>query len=215
MICGGRTLLTAGFALLSVWGAVAQGTFQNLGFESATIVPVSGTEIVDFAQAFPGWAGYVRGVQQSGAVYDTLAMSTAGISIIDSNFSNPSGLPGGLIQGNYTAVLMAGISGVLQPSDAAITQTALVPAGTESLWFRALFDSSGPLSSFAVTLGGQTLSLTPVAGGANYTLYAADISTWAGQTAELRFTAFPDTQHFSDAYLYLEPVPKLATTCHP
>jgi hypothetical protein len=101
---------------------------------------------------------------------------------------------------------MAGISGVLQPSAATITQTGLVPADTESLWFKALFISSGPLSSFDVTLGGQTLSLVPVSSGANYTLYAADVSAWAGRTAELDFTAFPDTTHFDDAYLYLDSI---------
>ena len=171
------------------------------------MVPVPGQpSTYYFAQAFPGWSSYVQGVPNGLTSYNQLAMSITAFSIVDSNYSNISGLPGGLIQGNYTAVLMAGISGALQPADATIAQTGLVPAGTESLRFKALFDSSGPLSSFGVTLGGQTLSLVPLESGANYTLYAADISAWAGQTAELDFTAFPDTQHFDDAYLYLDSI---------
>jgi len=53
--------------------ARAQGTFQNLGFESATLVPISGTSSspVQFAPAFPGWTGSVGGVQQSAALYNS------------------------------------------------------------------------------------------------------------------------------------------------
>jgi hypothetical protein len=185
--------------------ARAQGNFQNLGFESATIVPL-GTEAVYFAQAFPGWTGSIEGVQQSSAWYDSLTMSSAGFSIIDSNYVNISFEPGGVIQGNFTAVVMSGLSGVEQPSAATLSQTGLVPAGMESLLFKALFENFGTLASFDVTLGGQTLSLVPVASGANYTLYGADISAWAGQTAELDFTAFPDTQHELAAYLYLDSI---------
>lgn len=195
------------FALLCTeFSAPAQGNFQNLGFESATIVPPSGSQFVDFGQAFPGWTGYVGGVQDSVAVYNTLAGDTAGISIIDRGFSNPESLPGGLIQGNYTAVLMSGISGVNQPSDTTLAQTGLVPVGTESLRFKAQLDFIGISGSFGVTLGGQTLSLVPVAVGVNYTLYAADVQAWAGQTAELDFTSFAQRPHIGDTYLYLDSI---------
>jgi hypothetical protein len=202
-------LQTPAFLLIGVallvrgrFPASAQGTFQNLGFESATIVPVSGPPIVDFGQAFPGWTGYVGGVQDFVAAYNALAMSTAGFSIIDSGFSGPSG--GGLIEGNFTAFLMSGAAGVGGQADATLKQTGLVPVGTQSLRFKAYF--TAPLNYLEVTLGAQTLSLVPERAGANYTLYAADIHTWAGQTAELSFTALYPHPQTGQVPVYLDSI---------
>jgi hypothetical protein len=74
------------------------------------------------------------------------------------------------------------------------------------LWFRAYLATTRPADSFGVTLGGQTLSLIPVSSGVNYTLYAADVHAWAGQTAQLAFTAFAERPHFNDTYLYLDSI---------
>jgi hypothetical protein len=76
-----------------------------------------------------------------------------------------------------------------QPADTTLSQTGLVPIDSKSLVFKVHPDLqlSG---SFAVVLGGQTLSLTTLGAGTNYTEYAADIHAWAGQTAELDFTVF-------------------------
>jgi hypothetical protein len=186
----------------------AQGTFQNLGFESASLVAI-GNNQVQFASAFPGWAAYVGGVQQSAAGYNAVRLDTSGISIIDQGWSNPFGGPGGLIQGAYTAVLQAGLgfgpSGN-QPGDTTLAQTGVVPFWTESLQFRAQSDFGSSSDSFAVTLGGQTLSLIPLQSGANYTLYGADVHAQAGQTAELDFTLFAERPHISNIYLYLDSI---------
>ena len=202
--------LVGGLALLmSAFGVVGQGTFQNLDFESATVSGEPGT-FVSFSQAFPEWTGYVAGVQTSGAVYDQVAMSVAGFSIIDSAYQVSSAPAyasnGGLIEGDYTAVLMSGVAGVLQPSAATLAQTGLVPADAESLQFKAQFCPFNASGSFDVTLGGQTLSLVPVATGANYTEYAADIHAFAGETAQLDFivNVYPH-QDVCD-YLYLDSI---------
>ena len=54
-LIGGLTLL------LSVAGALAQGTFQNLGFESANLAPIPpgqyGGPVSSF-DAIPGWTGF-------------------------------------------------------------------------------------------------------------------------------------------------------------
>ena len=204
------TWLRGGLALLlSLGGVAAQGNFQNLGFESATLVPVSGhPPFYYFAQAFPGWTGYEGGVQEGLTVYNALAMSTAGISIIDAAYQPLPGYgsTGGLIQGSYTAVLMSGHSGVNQPTDATIAQTELVPVGTQSLRFKAQFAPFNSSGSFGVTLGGQTLSLAPIASGANYTLYAADVHALAGQTAGLAFTVFSYPQQLAADYLFLDSI---------
>ena len=104
------------------------------------------------------------------------------------------------------AVLMSGISGVNQPSDATITQTGLVPVGTQSLRFKAQFAPFNSSGSFGVTLGGETLSLLPIASGANYTLYAADVHALAGQTAGLAFTVFSYPQQLAADYLFLDSI---------
>ena len=194
--------LSAGLALLlSGAGAVAQGTFQNLGFESATVVGPPGTS-VNFGQAFPGWTGYVGGVQRSGASYDSVPMSTAGFSILDTGFSGPS--VAGVIAGNFTAFLMSGAAGPGQQADTTLAQTGLVPVGTESLLFKAQLFSA--FEFFSVTLGGKTLSLTPLQSGSNYTLYGADIHAWAGQTAALAFTSFYPHPQVGQIPVYLDAI---------
>ena len=151
----------------------------------------------------------IGGVQQTAALYDTATLDTSAISIIDDLWSNPFGRPAGPIQGDFTAILIAGLSPTLpgaQPVDVRLAQTGLVPVGTDSLEFKALTYWSDPSQSFAVSLGGQTLSLIPLQAGTNYTLYGADIHDWAGQTAELAFTAIAENPHVIDNYLYLDSI---------
>jgi len=190
-----------------VFSAPAQGSFQDLDFESAIIDP-PGSRAVYFSEAFPGWTGYIGGVQDAGAIYDDLNMSTAGFSIIDTAYQPVYGYgsPGGLIQGNYTAVLMSGAVGVNQSADATLAQTGLVPLGANSLQFKAYFDPFNSSGSFGVTLGGQTLSLTPLQAGTNYTLYGADIRGWQGKTAALDFTVHAYPQQFACDYLFLDSI---------
>ena len=180
-------------------------SFQNLGFESATVPPGS------FAQAFPGWTGYIGGVQQSSVLYNLSYSDTAGISILDQGWTNSPGYAvvthGGVIQGHFTALLMSGIApGAGVPADTSIAQTGLVPIGTQTLQFKAYMDYIGLSGSFGVTLGGQTLSLTPLQSGSNYTLYGADISQWSGQSAQLAFTVFAQRPHIGDTYFYLDSI---------
>lgn len=183
-----------------------QGTFQNLGFESATLIPAGGGQFFDFNSAFPGWTGYVSGVPQEVTAYNGLTIASAGFSIVDSAYQAPYGSTGGLIQGTYTAVLMSGRTGPEQLSAVTIAQTSLVPVGTESLRFRAHFEGHDSLSSFSVTIENQALFLIPIATGANYRLYAADIRAFGGQTAELGFTVHAYPQQFAADYLFLDSI---------
>jgi hypothetical protein len=204
-----RFVLATCFALLYARIPVpAQGTFQNLWFESATLVPVpESSSYYDFTQAFPGWAGYVGTTGDGLTAYNGLPMATAGFSIVDRRYSTAPGMPGGVIQGNFTAVVISGISGVGEMFDATLEQTSLVPAYAESLQFEAFFDSNHSQGSyFSVSLGGQTLSLVTLGSGANYTLYGADIQGWAGQTAELAFTTHTNFEWSVPAYLYLDSI---------
>jgi hypothetical protein len=178
--------------------------FTNLNFESATLVPIySSPYYVYFNTALPGWSGFAGTSQFTVAVYDTYALGSANISILDSNFSAP-------IQGNYTVLLQAG--GVTDPDsgtnvfvDVSLSQTGLVPLGTRSLTFLASL--AFPSSPFTVSLGGTDLNLIsfPVA-NQNYSLYEADVSAFAGQTAELTFTALTQKGHAQDCWLSLDAI---------
>jgi hypothetical protein len=70
---------------------------------------------------------------------------------------------------------------------ASISQTGLIPVGTESLLFEAYRVGPATLSVF---LGGQNVSYFAMSTTANYTVYGVDISAFAGQTETLNFSAF-------------------------
>lgn len=177
--------------------------FQNLDFESATLVPIPGDPYnsVYFTLALPGWSGFTGTNQLGAALYDNMFLDSAGIAILDSNFGVNPNL---VIQGNYTVLLQSGAS--LFPSggaaDASLSQTGLVPIGAKSLTFLAR-----PVGPFSVSLGGSNLNLIsfPVA-NRNCNLYEADISALAGLTEPLTFTALAQPIHSNDGWLYLDDI---------
>ncbi|MGA2029008.1 MAG: hypothetical protein ABSG87_02935 [Verrucomicrobiota bacterium] len=194
------------FPLLSVFLATssiyAQGNFQNLDFESATIVPVSGDPYgrVEFAPAFPGWTGYTGINEETLALYNNIFLDSSGIGIFDANSSS------GLIQGNFTAMLEAGLGlGTGQSANTTLSQTGTIPSNTQSLLFDAT--SGVDANTFAVSLNGQTLSLIPLSSSSNYTLYGANISAWADQTATLAFTVFAQQPYDNNIHIvYLDDI---------
>jgi len=193
--------------LLSPFQNICGQSFTDLNFESARLVPVPGDTYgaVQFAQALPGWTESIVGAIDTNALYNNIFLDSAGISIFDTNFVF---YPASVIQGRYSAIIESGMgytsSGAI-PVNATLSQIGMVPVGTESLQFKAyeFFDSSG---AFTVTLGGQTLSLIVLGTGSNYTLYGANVSQWAGQTANLAFTVLAENPHVNDESLVLDAV---------
>jgi hypothetical protein len=172
------------FVVLSVQG---QGTFQNLNFEQAD--PISAGDgypsyIVTAASALPYWTVSIGGVQQSLVLYNVLSAGAPAVELIG------PGAEFGLapIDGTYSAVLTG--SGV--PSAASISQTGLIPAGTESLLFEAEPLQSGTPGPLEVQVGSQVVPFFAVGTGPNYTLYGANISTWADAPEQLTFSALED-----------------------
>jgi hypothetical protein len=172
-------------------------SFANLDFEAANIPSsTQPSSTVPISESLRGWSGYIGGVQQTVAYYDISALDTSRISIIDHD-ARFNQYPG-VLQGNYTALLSAGLGG-----DTTLSQTGLVPFGTQSLLFRAFPDLGSDIQfpgSFAVTLGGQTLALTVLGSGTNYTWYGADINSWANQTTDLNFTLIAQKPYNSRIY---------------
>jgi hypothetical protein len=161
----------------------AQSTFQNLDFEGANIQPGQTSGSIPLADALPGWAFSLGTNSYPNVGYDVATLDGSSVSILDSK-----AWPGSVIDGNYTVLLEAGWGPIvyndppnLRPADTSIFQSGLVPAGSLSLLFKAY----GPTDRLAVSVGGQSLPLANLGNG----FYGADIHQWAGQTAELKFTA--------------------------
>ena len=189
----------------AVLSTQAQGTFQNLGFESANLTPIPAGQyggFVPIANALPGWTGFLGTNQVTQVLHNIYTLGNASIDILGPNWSFWS-----LIEGQYTLVLQPGaIPPQFGNFSASITQTGLVPADAKSLQFKAAL-----FSPVTVSLAGQTLSLVPLVTGPNYTLYGADISSLAGQSGALTITALaaPNTTASFDSFVFSSmPVPE-------
>jgi hypothetical protein len=193
-----RTFAMPSMLCCALWHAEvqAQGTFQNLGFESATNLPSlpSGQPaFVPFANAFPGWAGTLGTNQATTALYNGFSLGAVEVTLIGrgtANYSND------VIAGNYSAVLQAGFDG-FSIVPASISQPADIPASAASLRFAA----SGIVGDMSLSFNGQPLTFVELGAGPNYATYGADVSAFSGQAGELRFTEQPITGSFSTAFL--------------
>jgi hypothetical protein len=191
--------------------AGAQGTFQDLDFESGAIVPMNygGTTDIQAGSALPGWTVYYGKTPQTSLCYDSASVGGANVSLLSSAWRG--GEPPGLIHGRYCLLLQEGYSGSAQPGDqqpwetVSIAQTAQVPASAMSLTFRA------SVADLTVTLGGTVLSLDVLNSYQGYDVYECDVSQFAGQTAQLEFTAGDPTVYLDDISFSPAPVPEPAT----
>jgi hypothetical protein len=202
------TLWVLGFSL--GFSASSQ-SFQNMGFESATLVPVSGSEpyIIQWNPAMPGWSGWMGQVQVTSLRYNAECLTVCtSLGIID----QPGNSWGAPLVGRYSAIISAGpyMGG---PYQASIAQTGLIPSDAQSVRFFGLFNGSSQMAPSAdeliVSVGGQSLPIySSLAPSGNYRVYSADVSAFAGQTAELRFTvateAAPPGQPGRGSHLMLD-----------
>lgn len=170
-----KSIIMGMLLLISKQAGFSQG-FVNLDFESAKIIAIAGDPNYPYAIAItngvPGWA--VFGTTNGAMLYNLGSIGTTFAILLATN---------GAISGNYSFQL----EGMLSVFPATISQTGLVPVGTESLLFEA--QSFSGSTSLVVSLGGQNLSISALSIGANYTLYGADVSAFAGQSKELMFSA--------------------------
>ena len=172
--------------LASVFLAVPQlgfsQSFVNPDFEAANVSGYSVLDAIPTTNAFPGWTAFyftggVTGIL-SQVTYDGISLGSAAISVVDSNA--PGGF--GQLQGEYSAYLFGSFG-----YSVGVSQTGLVPAGTQSLQMNAY-----SFYGFTVTLNGQILNMIPLATNSpNDIVYAADVSAFAGQVATLSLIAPP------------------------
>ena len=175
-------LITPLLAALIPLSAVGQGTFGNLGFDSARLIYVDppNNHTIAATNALPYWAAY-SGTDQLNAIPYGLGGVITPVRL----YSESTG-GGGALSGNYSVVLNFGGSAAPQPGS--ISQNGLVPSDAESLLFEVgMGIYSGPLT---VSLGGQDLSYIAISNAPNFTLYGATIpSTLVGKIATLTFAA--------------------------
>jgi len=161
--------------------AFAQGSFQNLDFESPNVASLTNL-FVAFGDAFPGWTGWYRDTNVTSlAGYNFVSGGSALVTLI-----TPTApvYGGSIIEGNYTATIAAGLAspnGTL--SSAAISQIGAIPASAQSIRF-----SAANTEFLAVTFNGTNVPFSAVGTGPDYTIYAGDVRPFAGLTGELRFT---------------------------
>lgn len=170
------------FSLMAALSTEAQGTFQNLDFESAKIVLVGGEVAAN--NAIPGWHAYSNTTELAYIPYNSFAVIPR-VGLYASNSY--------VVEGNFSVWLSR---------DGSIAQTGAVPANAMSL----LFKTFGP--ALSVTLGGQALSCVLLTNGPGYTMYGADISAFAGQTAALTFALPPFFTPLDDIQFSPEAVPE-------
>jgi hypothetical protein len=186
-------------------GRCLSQSFVNLNFESANVSGYSPGPIPT-QDAFPDWAAYYGSPSDpthSGSLsevgYDGISTGGAVISLDDSNAPAPYGP----IQGNYSALLEG--STVAADTTASLGQTGTIPSTAQSLIFWAW-------GNVDVSFNGQALSLVDISNTVNYAVYAASISSFAGETGQLLFTAPVQTETvFDNIQFSTSPVPEPST----
>jgi len=174
------------FSLLLSNAAFGQTDFRNLNFEAARVAdlpPDSIGEVVTRSQALPGWLAMVGQNADPPINHNFMLHGTAGISLFGPQ--SPVTAP----EGRYFVVLQAGHEPMAPPgvlADASISQFGTVPSFAQSLQFL-----SAPIlgEDVMVSFGGQSLPLVLLSIDSGYGVWGADITPFAGQSGELRFTA--------------------------
>jgi hypothetical protein len=199
--------LYATFAIaVAIVQCCSSQSFVNLDFESANVSGYSPGS-VPAQNAFPSWSAYYGSPSDptlSGALssvgYDAISTGGAVISLQDSNAFAPYGP----IQGDYSVLLEGSIPAA--DTTASIGQTGTISSTAQSLVFWA------GISEPEVSFDGQALSLVDVSNAVNYTVYAANISPFAGETGQLLFTAPVHTETVLDNIQFSSsPVPEPST----
>jgi hypothetical protein len=186
-----KTIVTLFFVnALLVISAQGQGSFQNLDFEAATISQSQAPGSVNITDALPGWnvyRGYVLNIPPPQIGFNNATSAVPQVTLLGMNGVDETSIEGGFsvfLEGLY----VPSIEGGPPLGDSSINQTGLVPAGTQSILFKA----QPGTDSLLMSLDGQNIPFVALATGANYILYGGDISALANQFSqplELEFTA--------------------------
>ena len=175
--------------------------FVNLNFESATISNHAEIGSYAYTAIVSGWTygqnyNYVNGNPDS-IPYNNTALDAAAVNLEGTNnLFGPSA-----IQGKYSIFVQGGSQFAYTTNGASIMQTGQIPATAQSIFYWG-----GALQVF---FNGQTLAFNAISNKPNYTVWAADISAYAGQVGQLSFTALWQTSGLLDNIQFSStPVPE-------
>lgn len=194
------TLASSLTLLMSLNWASAQGSFQNLGFESEVIVPIPGDPFggVEADAALPGWTGHV-GSQLVASVWNNnvpIGVGTPFISIDGPDYPVPN-----FMEGSFYVNFGSGRDAFGDPIPVALTQSGQVPPSTRSLTFLA----SGEVD---VSFADQPVSVVPISAG----VFGVDFTSFAGQTGELRFEVYESISRLDYVQFSDIPIPEPASS---
>jgi hypothetical protein len=184
----------ASLAFVFTQTVCAQG-FQNLDFEAATISPAppgytpAGVDNpISAADAFPYWTVRLDNTVCTAAWGSSLGLIDLTSAVL---LNGENGYPPP--QGNFSVELSANSANPAYQT-ASITQTGLIPEGTQSIQFllrnNVIPDRNPASQEFLVTLNGTPISLSVLSSSSGILTMGGDVSVFSGTTAELRFTAF-------------------------
>jgi hypothetical protein len=181
--------------LLAYAPAVLGQTFSNLNFEmpnqQAIAALGSPGGSVSAENGIPHWT-----LELGGSVVDGVLVNNSGLTLASASLYVLS--PPSASLGHYTLGLQAGTRGPSLVS-ATLSQVGFVPVGSQTLLFEASAAIGDP--NFHVSLGGQTLSLTPFHSPSGAYNYAASIGQFSGLVEELRFTIDPGSFPYDSTLL--------------
>ncbi len=152
----------------------AFGAFQNMDFEAANVSEYPFGYPIPVDKALPGWNAYYDDVQTYSVWYDNTSLGGPVIAVNDTNYVYGF-VP---LDGQYSV----GIQGFA--GSASIAQTGQIPLNSLSVVF--LFRGESP-QRFDVSFKGNILPYTVIWSESGFDICAADISSYVGQTGELRF----------------------------
>ena len=173
---GGCKILILVVATAITLTARGQDSFQNLSFESTSLSQTDPAGLVSASVALPYWTAFDGSGNPLLQIGYKFQFAGTPIALLDSN-------------GQFSVFLVgAGVSypgGPLPFAPAAsIAQTGMMPKTARYIFFKA----KPGTSLLLLSLGGVNVPYTAVATKPDYTLFAGDVSSFAGQSLEMRFT---------------------------
>lgn len=190
-----KRILTILTALQSTWvlPALALGTFQNLNFEGADFSgpPLDAYGRYAASNAIPGWSAYIGTSMESRILHDNVFLDAPTITVFDNQCTDPIIVSYcHVLEGTYSVYLRAGLPITGGWASASIAQTGLIPSEMKTMAFQAVGPfGSGQATGLEVSVGGQATSLHLFTAQPTFNLYGVDVSVFAGQETEIKFTS--------------------------
>ena len=178
-----------GLTIVLIFLNCHSASFRNLDFQSPNIKALSASipgGVYSVNDVIPGWRLEYGGINQNLMFYNNVSLLFPSARLYGSEIPRLGDTFG---FGMKSGIFADGSNDIM--GAASIYQIGQVPESARSLQFQAAFRPS--IEDLHVTLNGQLLQLIEFEQTGIYYRYGAEVSPWAGETAELRFTVGPGT----------------------